>query len=318
MPLPRPSIALPVLPYDRSYPPAPRASVTDIFVNIVESIVIQAFDGQRADVAAGRADAALADALLQEQNEGGVGGAPPTPLPSPRRARNGEPPPAGDAAATAAVPGPHRLPAAALQRRIAERWQRQLFSDLAGAVRGSGGGGGGGDGDDDGGFLTSRPRVFRVPGAELRLLEVALRAQEDALGAALAGAFDDEGGDEDADETPRPWSPSSPAPTEPAVSSRAAAAAAPSPEPPSLPASDRSPRVGADISSGGGSGSGASPLPSRGGGGRGAPLDRRKAWLDAAAGSDSAVPAEDTEGGRMPGLLLPADPTPSPPCFGPV
>jgi len=170
--------------------------------------VIQSFETQRADAAAGRADAALAGAIQMggqgdseaagKRKQGGDAATAavqtgPDPVTSELTGRR-HPDSAANESAPAGVGAPRtRHPAAALQRRIAEHWQRQLFSDLAGAVRG------GGD-DDDVGFLTTRPRVFRVPGAELRLLEVALRAQEDAVGEALAAAFDDEDEGEDDDD----------------------------------------------------------------------------------------------------------------------
>lgn len=195
-----------------------------VFVNIVESIVIQAFEAGTQEDLSGRVDAQLATALKHEQQEHHadrvVGPPSPLRLPSPtpslhldslvtesgrvsqprstsqRRVSgffrsSGAPVPSvrslrtHSGALSGTEPPVGRSYAASLQRRAAKRWQRQLFSDLSGQA-------GAGDADSDGGFLTSRPGVFRVPGAELRLLEVALRAQEDALTAALAGAFDED------------------------------------------------------------------------------------------------------------------------------
>jgi hypothetical protein len=79
-----------------------------------------------------------------------------------------------------------RSPTRRRRRQAAEHWQRALFKDLSG-------GGSGSAGlhlqssaaDTGGGFIKSRPGTFVMPPEELRMLEAALLAQEDALGESL-------------------------------------------------------------------------------------------------------------------------------------
>jgi hypothetical protein len=209
-----------------------RFFITDVFVNIVESVVIQSYAAQQVEAENELADARLADVLRAnasppvasdddskkngdndvlsaapaENSTASEHRVPPLHLVPPLPLQHQHPSSASlaESAQSRGLGGGRgrpsettASPARTLQRHIAERWQRQLFADLSGGSdsrvpgssrqgRISGASGGVGMGWD----ATTAPRVFGVPPAELRLLEIALRAQEDKLSTALAAAVE--------------------------------------------------------------------------------------------------------------------------------